>query len=176
SRERRGDAIDTAMSVPGDNQPASGSMRTLMIDNQKVIDELNARIQRRDQEVKIIQQISSEINSTLDLEHMLGIILDSLDRVLGFKHCMILLSDNAAASLSVAALRGYENQQPGATVPVGQGPSASPRGAGVSCGWRRWPRRWVMSRRCAARWGMKRLRSNCRAWPMCKARWRYRSS
>ncbi|HEY7991165.1 MAG TPA: adenylate/guanylate cyclase domain-containing protein [Stellaceae bacterium] len=110
------------MSVPGDNQPASGSMRTLMIDNQKVIDELNARIQRRDQEVKIIQQISSEINSTLDLEHMLGIILDSLDRVLGFKHCMILLSDNAAASLSVAALRGYENQQPGATVPVGQGP------------------------------------------------------
>lgn len=32
------------MSVPGDDEPAPGSMRTLIVDNQKVIDELNARI------------------------------------------------------------------------------------------------------------------------------------
>ena len=110
------------MSVPGEEDPKSGSIRALIIDNQKIVDELNARLQRRDREVKIIQQISGEINSTLDLDHMLGIILVALDRVLGFEHCMILLSDEAAANLSVAALRGFEGQKAGATIPVGQGP------------------------------------------------------
>ena len=110
------------MNIPSEEEPNSGSMRSLMIDNQRIVDELNARIQRRDREVKIIQQISGEINSTLDLDHMLGIILNSLDRVLGFKHCMILLVDERADQLSVAAMRGYEGQQTAAVVPIGQGP------------------------------------------------------
>jgi adenylate cyclase len=110
------------MSIPGEDEAGPASLRTLMVDNQRVIDELNTRIQRRDREVKIIQQISSEINSTLDLDHMLSLILDSLNHVLGFKHCMILLSDETGGSLSVAALRGFEDQKTGAVVPVGQGP------------------------------------------------------
>lgn len=110
------------MNIPTDEEPNSRSMRSLMIDNQRIVDELNARIQRRDREVKIIQQISSEINSTLDLDRMLGIILDSLDHVLEFKHCMVLLADEQANQLSVAAMRGYEGQETAAVVPIGQGP------------------------------------------------------
>jgi adenylate cyclase len=110
------------MSIPSEDHPDTNSMRALMIDNQRIVDELNARIQRRDREVKIIQQISSEINSTLDLDRMLGIILDSLDHVLGFEHCMVLLADEQAGELSVAAMRGYEGQKTGALVPIGQGP------------------------------------------------------
>lgn len=110
------------MNDSGDSATEPGSLRALILDNQRVIDDLNARVQRRDREVRIIQQISSEINATLDLDQMLRLILDSLDRVLGFKHCMILLADEKFTQLSVAAMRGYEDQQTRAIVRVGQGP------------------------------------------------------
>lgn len=110
------------MNDSGDSATEPGSLRALILDNQRVIDDLNARVQRRDREVRIIQQISSEINATLDLDQMLGLILDSLDRVLGFKYCMILLADERLAQLSVAAMRGYKDQQTTTIVQVGQGP------------------------------------------------------
>ena len=81
----------------------------------------NAEIERKTKEVNIIRQISSEINSTLDLGKLLDIILDSMDAVLGFKHCMILLADPAGELLTLAASRGYESAGIGAEVKVGQG-------------------------------------------------------
>jgi adenylate cyclase len=97
------------------------AVRTQFIENQKIIDDLNAKLARKTDEVKIIQQISSELTSTLDLDRVLGIILDSMDSVLGFKHSMILLADPGGETLTVAASRGYPNAGIGAEVPIGQG-------------------------------------------------------
>jgi adenylate cyclase len=97
------------------------SIRNDILENQKVIDELNAKLARKTDEVKIIQQISSEINSTLDLDQILEIILNSLDKILSFKHCMVLLADAPEETLRLAASRGYEDPRIGIEVKVGQG-------------------------------------------------------
>jgi len=53
-------------------------------ENQQIIDRLNRELARKSNEVRIIQQISSEITSTLDLNRILEIILSAMDRILGF--------------------------------------------------------------------------------------------
>jgi serine phosphatase RsbU (regulator of sigma subunit) len=85
--------------------------------NQKVIDELN----RKTREVTIIQEISAEINSILDLPSILASILQSLDRVFQFKHSMILLPDDAGETMKVTASHGYEEKGIGAEVKMGEG-------------------------------------------------------
>lgn len=97
------------------------SVRDQMIENQSAIDALNIQLERKTDEVRIIQQISSEINSTLELDRILEIILDAMDSVLGFEHSMILLAGSSDESLRVAASRGYETSGVGAELPVGQG-------------------------------------------------------
>ncbi len=96
-------------------------LRDEMLENQKIIDELNAKLARKTDEVRIIQQISSELNSTLELGRILDIILNALDSVLGFHHAMILLADEAGQILTLAASRGYGAAEVGAEIPVGRG-------------------------------------------------------
>ena len=90
-------------------------------DNQQLIDRLNRELARKSNEVRIIQQISSEITSTLDLERILEAVLSAMDRVLGFQHAMILLKDQSADKLTVAASRGYDNTTIGVEVAFGHG-------------------------------------------------------
>jgi GAF domain-containing protein len=100
--------------------PAEPSIRDQMVDNQKVIDSLNNKLARKTDEVRIIQQISSEISSTLDLDRILAISLDAMEAVLGFRHSMILLASADERTLKVAASRGYDGNT-GAEIAVGQG-------------------------------------------------------
>jgi class 3 adenylate cyclase len=92
-----------------------------IVENQQVIDRLNRELARKTNEVRIIQQISSEITSTLELERILEIILGAMDRVLGFQHAMILLKEPAADKLKVVACRGYEHATIGGEVAFGYG-------------------------------------------------------
>ena len=89
--------------------------------NQQAIDRLNRDLARKSDEIRIIQQISSEITSTLDLDEVLGIILRAMDTVMGFAHSMILLKDLGDDVLRVAATRGYAEQAAGVPVRLGQG-------------------------------------------------------
>jgi len=90
-------------------------------ENQQIIDRLNRELARKNNEVRIIQQISSEITSTLDLDRILETILSAMDRILGFQHAMILLKDQSADKLKVAAGRGYDHTTIGAEVAFGHG-------------------------------------------------------
>ena len=56
------------MTTTGDDTP---SVRDQIVRNQEVIDGLNARLARKTDEVKIIQQVSAQLTSTLDLETIL---------------------------------------------------------------------------------------------------------
>ena len=102
-------------------EPAGPSVRDQLVDNQKIIDRLNAELARKTDEVRIIQQISSEISSTLDLDRILAISLDAMEAVLGFRHSMILLASGDERVLTVAASRGYDGGRTGAEIPLGQG-------------------------------------------------------
>ena len=102
-------------------EPAVPSIRDQLVDNQKIVDRLNAELARKTNEVRIIQQISSEISSTLDLDRILAISLDAMETVLGFRHSMILVASGDESSLTVAASRGYDGGRTGAEIPLGQG-------------------------------------------------------
>jgi class 3 adenylate cyclase len=97
------------------------ALREQVAENQQTIDRLNRDLARKTNDVRIIQQVSSEITSTLDLDEVLGIVLRAMDRVLGFTHSMILLKDLAADVLRVAATRGYADEGHGAQVRLGEG-------------------------------------------------------
>jgi adenylate cyclase len=102
-------------------EPAVPSVRDQLVDNQKIVDRLNAELARKTNEVRIIQQISSEISSTLDLDRILAISLDAMETVLGFRHSMILVASGDESVLTVAASRGYNGGRTGAEIPLGQG-------------------------------------------------------
>jgi class 3 adenylate cyclase/putative methionine-R-sulfoxide reductase with GAF domain len=99
----------------------TSDLREQIAQNQQAIDRLNRDLARRSDEIRIIQQISSEITSTLNLDEVLGIILRAMDTVLGFAHSMILLKDLGDDLLRVAATRGYGEQAAGAPVRLGEG-------------------------------------------------------
>jgi class 3 adenylate cyclase len=96
-------------------------LREQIAQNQETIDRLNRDLARKSNEVRIIQQISSEITSTLDLDHVLEIVLGAMERVLGFQHSMILLKDLADDKLRLFASRGYAENPVGVEVAFGEG-------------------------------------------------------
>ena len=101
--------------------PDSPGLRDQIAENQRTIDRLNRDLARRSNDVRIIQQISSEITSTLDLEEVLEIVLRAMDQVLGFEHSMILLKDLTDDVLRVTATRGYGEKGTGSQVRMGEG-------------------------------------------------------
>jgi adenylate cyclase len=101
--------------------PNINSIKDEVVHNQQIIEELNANLSRKTQEVRIVQKIAAEINSTIDLDKVLQIILQSMDEVFGFNHSMILLFDLQDNLLKVVASRGYEKSGLGAEVALGQG-------------------------------------------------------
>ena len=88
---------------------------------EKKIEKLESENSRKSQDIEIIQSIASQINSTLNLDQMLEIILSSLDETFGFKHSMILLHEEEEDALSVYASHGYDELGIGAKVPMGIG-------------------------------------------------------
>ncbi|MBE7437219.1 MAG: GAF domain-containing protein [Spirochaetales bacterium] len=97
------------------------AIKQQVLDNQKVIDELNQQLRRKADEIEIIQAISSEILNTLDLERIFETVLRTMDEVFGFHHALILLKAAEKDQLIVAASRGYEQPGIGARVNFGQG-------------------------------------------------------
>ena len=108
------------MTAAADDQDPH-ALRELIARNQETIDRLNLDLARRTNDVRIIQQISSEITSTLDLDEVLGIVLGAMERVLGFRHSMLLLAEPAGGTLAVAATRGYGRPSTEARVRIGDG-------------------------------------------------------
>jgi class 3 adenylate cyclase len=105
--------------MTGDPEPSV--LREQIEESRQTIDRLSRELARKSDQVRIIQQISSEITASLDLDEVLGIVLRAMDRVLGFAHSMILLKDLGEDVLRAAATRGYPDQAAGAVVRLGEG-------------------------------------------------------
>jgi serine phosphatase RsbU (regulator of sigma subunit) len=106
--------------LPGQEQDIN-NIKESVLANQKLIEQLNEELNRKTREVRIIQEISSEINTTLDLNLILKSMFLSLDRTFGFRHSMVLLLEDDNEALRVVASHGYEDAGIGAKVKVGQG-------------------------------------------------------
>jgi signal transduction histidine kinase len=83
--------------------------------------ELEEKLAQKTAEARILRQVSTQINSTLDLEKIYEIVLGTMDETFGFRHSLILLLDESGETLSVAASRGYQVPVTGAQVKVGMG-------------------------------------------------------
>ena len=97
------------------------SNKQAVAEAQTIIDGLNDRLSRKTREIQIIQSISSEISSTLDIDRIHEIVLGSMDEVFGFHHSMVLLADESGGELRVTASRGFAQTGVGASVRVGTG-------------------------------------------------------
>lgn len=72
--------------------------------------------------MNIIHEVSSKVNSSLDLNTIFNSAFNLLDRYFDFKHIMILLVDEENPDqLKVAASHGYDGLGIGASVPFGKG-------------------------------------------------------
>src|SRR4030095_11997431 len=80
-----------------------------------------ADLARKAAEVQILQRVSSDINSTLDLHEICDVALRTMDELFEFHHANILLLEPDNKTLRVIASRGYENQAMGGRVQVGTG-------------------------------------------------------
>jgi len=83
--------------------------------------QLERQLRRHDEELTILERIAAQINSTLDLDRIFTLALETLDDVLGFKHSMILVPEADGGLLRVVASRGYPESGAGARVELGQG-------------------------------------------------------
>ena len=88
---------------------------------EKTITDLQAQLSRKSKEVEFILQISAEINSSQDMDHIAARLLTSMDEVFGFQYSMILLLEEGTDILRVVATHGYEQRGIGSTMKVGQG-------------------------------------------------------
>ena len=78
-------------------------------------------LERKTAEVRILQRVSADINSTLDLGEICDVALRTMDELFQFHHANILLLEPDNKTLKVVASRGYENQAVGGRVQVGTG-------------------------------------------------------
>ncbi len=76
---------------------------------------------RKTLEVQILQRVSADINSTLDLGEICDVALRTMDELFAFHHANILLLEPDNRTLKVIASRGYENQAIGGRAQVGTG-------------------------------------------------------
>jgi two-component system, NtrC family, response regulator AtoC len=74
-----------------------------------------------EREVAFLHKISTEINSTLDLDEICAIVQRTMADLFGFRHSLILLLDEDGKTLSVVASRGYREACSGVKVPMGTG-------------------------------------------------------
>ena len=80
-----------------------------------------ADLARKTAEFQVLQRVSSELNSTLELDEIYDAALRTMGELFEFHHAHILLLEPAADTLIVVASRGYENQAIGGRVRVGTG-------------------------------------------------------
>ncbi len=85
-------------------------------------DNLIELIERQKKVVNIIHEVSSKVNSSLDLDTIFNSTFNLLDRYFSFKHIMILLvGKEDSDQLHVTAIHGYDGMGVGAVVPIGKG-------------------------------------------------------
>ena len=76
---------------------------------------------RKSAEVQILQRVSADVNSTLDLDEICDAALRTMDELFEFHHAIILLLEPDNKTLKVIGSRGYEGQAIGGRVSIGTG-------------------------------------------------------
>jgi len=79
------------------------SQAAIAIENARLYEKVTDRMR----EATVLHRVSNALMRTLNLEQLLGNILEVLQRSLGYSHCAILLPDEETGELCIRAARGY---------------------------------------------------------------------
>ena len=82
---------------------------------------ITADLARKATELQVLQRVSAEINSTLDLDEIYDVALRTMDELFEFHHAIILVLEPDNTTLKVVASRGYEGHAVGGRVQIGTG-------------------------------------------------------
>ena len=86
-----------------------------------LLEQLQQELAQKSEEVRVLRQMSSEVNATLNLDEIYAAVLGTMYDLFGFHHSLILLLDDSAETLRVVASRGYKDPAVGAKAPLGVG-------------------------------------------------------
>jgi len=98
-----------------------GRLQEIRQNNVLEIEKLQVKVDRKNRETRIFEEISSKIRSSLDLNFTVNILLELLDKNFGFRHSMLLLAKSQDDFLTVFASYGYDESGIGAKVKIGEG-------------------------------------------------------
>lgn len=71
-------------------------------------------------------EFTERVSRVGDLAALVDVTIDGLDRVLGYHHVSLFLLDESGTSLYTIASRGFDHQNVGAEVALGEGPIGGP--------------------------------------------------
>ncbi|MGH9148475.1 MAG: sigma 54-interacting transcriptional regulator, partial [Vicinamibacterales bacterium] len=107
--------------VPENTRPDGDPSEGRSIEPDDELARKTSELDRKTTELQILQRVSSQINSTLDLDEIYDIALRTMDELFEFHHAVILLVEPGGETLRVVASRGFENQATGGRVRIGTG-------------------------------------------------------
>lgn len=90
-------------------------------ESKAILGSLELQLKEKDREIRGIKQISAQFISTLELQEIFDIILDSTELLLNVRNTMILLMDEKGKALTLSASRGYKNTETGMEIPCRKG-------------------------------------------------------
>ena len=87
------------------------SQAAAVVENAKLYEQTDERLQSRLDELEALQRTMEELNATLELDHVLGIVLESAVQTTGATHGNVMLLDMDSGSFSLRAASGYSEAE-----------------------------------------------------------------
>lgn len=90
---------------------SSDELARLLIHLRRSVEDLERRVKAQEKEqkqIKALQEVSAVVNSSLQLNEVLGIVMDSIIRLTGAERSLLLLRDDDSGELEVTSYRNID--------------------------------------------------------------------
>ena len=82
-----------------------------VVENARLYEQTDERLRSRLDELEALQRTMEELNATLELDHILGVVLESAVHTTGATHGNVMLLDMDSGRFSLRATAGYTKEQ-----------------------------------------------------------------
>ncbi len=90
---------------------AIGNQAAIAIENARLYGETGEELRRRVEALNILQRISRELNATLDLDHILRLVLEEAVGAAGATHGNVMLRDRGTGHVRLQVAVGYSDEE-----------------------------------------------------------------
>ena len=90
---------------------AIGNQAAVAIENARLYGETDEELRRRVEALNVLQRISRELNATLDLDHILRLVLEEAVWAAGATHGNVMLKDKGTGRVRLQVAVGYSDEE-----------------------------------------------------------------